>query len=182
MAKPVRKFLVVARYKEDVGWVGDMAGWEPIIIQKQTEDLEGHLPNKGREPSSFFYAIVERYDDIRPNDVWAFVQGKPFDHCPNLATDLSRADGTFRWLGNPAKVSDGEGKPDHPELPVSQKHEEWLGREFSGSVQFAPGGQYVVSGEIIKKKSISFYKKLMEDFCQDYNAWVAERLWEEIYR
>lgn len=181
MGRPIQKYLVVARYKEDISWVKDYPGWQVIVIQKATEDVEGDMPNVGREPTSFALAIKRYYHSIRPDDIWAFVQGRPFDHCPSLMEDLQRDFDRFRWLGSPTKKSDGDGKHDHPGLPVAEKYGQWLGKEFPGSVDFAAGGQHMVKGEVIKSRPLSFYKELGDDLVLDYNPWVAERLWASIY-
>lgn len=182
MVETVSRYLVVARYKEDVSWIGNFAGWAPIIVQKETEDLRGDMPNAGREPSSFFFAIAKHFDSILPSDIWAFVQGNPFDHCMELARELKKPCSSFRWLGSPAKTTDGTGEPDHPNLPVAEKHREWLGREAPDFIDFAPGGQHMVSGDNILRYPKEFYVELMDDFTTAYNAWVAERLWAEIYK
>ena len=182
MGRPVQKYLVVARYKEDVGWLSGIPGWNHVIIQKDTENGKGDLPNTGRESSSYFYAILKHYDTINSADVWAFVQGRPFDHCVDFSTALGLPVDGFRWLGNASKTTDGEGRPDHPGLPVEKKHGEWLGKEMAEPVLFAPGGQHITTGERILRHPKSFYTEVMRDFNIEYNAWVGERLWEEIYK
>lgn len=181
MAQFVQKHLVVARYKEDVTWVNQLKNWNAIVIQKQTEELVGDMPNAGREPSSFFFAVGRNYDSIQPDDIWAFVQGNPFDHCPELFTELERSTKGFRWLGSARKITDGTGKPEHPNLPVADKYKEWLERKWSENITFCPGGQFVLLGRNLLHYPREWYLRLMDDFTTAYNAWVAERLWGKIY-
>jgi hypothetical protein len=184
MGKPFQKRLVVARYKEDTNWTKDIpADWQAIIIQKQTEDLPGDIPNAGREPASFFYAVAINYDDIKPDDLWGFVQGAPFDHCPNFMDKLyQEPDGYTPLGGHSTKTADGTGMPTHPNLPLAEKYQEWLARPFPGSVEFTPGGQFMVRGRDLLKHPKEWYVKLMDDVTPAYNAYIAERLWAEMFK
>ena len=181
MDKPIQKYLVVARFREDTGWTDRLEGWNIITVQKEDNGMPGDMPNVGREPSSFCHAIAERYDSITPTDVWAFVQGRPFDHCPDVIERMNAYKSSFQWLGEPGKSTLSNGAPDHPGLPVAEKYKEWLDREFIGSIDFAPGGQHIVEGQNILARPKDFYEFLKDDFAVGENAWVAERLWKEIY-
>jgi hypothetical protein len=177
------KRLIVARYKEGLEWLDDVSKeFHITVIQKQTEELEGDMPNAGREPASYFFAIVKFYDTIKPDDVWAFVQGNPHDHCMDVPVIINRPIEGFTWLGNPWRYSDHDGNPTHPNLPVAEKYEEWLGREFPGRVDFAPGCQFMVLGSDLLKYPKEWYIRVMDDFTPAYNAWVAERIWSEIFK
>ncbi len=176
--------IVVARYEADVTWLDKLPDWVPTVIQKQTEELEGDMPNVGREPAAFLYAIMQHYDNIKSNDVWAFVQDNPFDHCPDLLQLIYKPFNDFEWLGgDKLKQSDGDGKQDHPNLPVARLYTKWLGKEWADDkqVSFAPGGQFIVKGSALLQYPPEFYEQLYDDVCEDYQAWVAERLWESIF-
>lgn len=186
-AVPIKR-IVIARYKEDVSWVDRLpAGWIPTVVQKQTEELEGDMPNAGREPSSYFFAIAKHYKDIQPDDLWAFVQGNPFDHCPGFLDKLLREPDGYTPLGGGQfdspdyHWSDGKGHPTHGNLPVKEKYEEWLNKPFPGRVEFTPGAQFMVRGRDLLKYPLEWYIKLMDDFTSEYNPYVAERLWAQIY-
>lgn len=183
MDKSLQK-IVVARYKADISWLDKLPGWIPIVIQKQTEELEGDMPNVGREPGAFCQAIMNHYDDIRSTDVWAFVQDNPFDHCLDLELLLSQPCTSFRWLGGKTlKESDGNGGHDHPNLPVAEYYERWTGRKWfeDKRVLFAPGGQFMVTGLELLQHPKAFYWEMRDDVSIEWNAWVAERLWESIF-
>jgi hypothetical protein len=170
------KRLAVARYNEDVRWIDQVHGWTVTVVQKGED-----MPNEGREPSSFFYAIHKFYPTIKDTDIYAFVQGKPFDHCPDVVDTLNTAEVTgYTPLGNNNRVSDGKGYQDHAGLPVADKCREWLGIERD-RFEFVAGGQFIITGKDIKKYPRKWYKTLMKDFCVEQNAWVAERMWGSFY-
>jgi hypothetical protein len=178
------KYLVVARYKADITWLDKFSDWVPIVVQKQTEELDGDMPNVGREPAAFCHAIITRYSAIQPTDRWVFVQDHPFDHCLDLEVKLAKNYPYFTWLGGERlKRTDGTGKPDHPDLQIKEYYEKWTGQpwQMQQEATFAPGGQFVVTGEELLSYPKSFYKTLYDDVCINENAWVAERLWGKIF-
>lgn len=183
MAKPISKRLVIARYKEDISWVDRLPeGWTPVVIQKKTEELEGDMPNAGREPASFLFAVARDYSRIKPDDLWAFVQGNPFDHCVNFLDKLlQEPDGYTPLGGHSTMISDGTGMPTHPRLPLAEKYEEWIGRPFPGTVVFTPGGQFMVRGRDLLRYPRDWYLKVMDEVTPAYNPYIAERIWAEIY-
>ena len=172
-----RRVIVIARFNEDVSWIKGLPdGWIPRVVQKGVD-----MPNEGREPGSFHWAIVEHYDEIHPEDTWAFVQGNPFDHCRELFTRLQSPIGAYTALGDAWHVTNGDGCPAHCGLPVEQKHREWIGGPFPVNVSFVAGGQFMVRGEVILRRPKDYYRNLMQDIAVDQNAWVAERLWGELF-
>lgn len=180
-----RRRLVIARYKEDLGWLDKLpAEWEPVVIQKQTEDLPGDIPNAGREPTSFLFAIARDYNQIKPSDVWAFVQGSPFEHCPNFMDQLQVLSNVEKYTalgGHDRKVTDGVGWPDHPNLPVKELYEKWLNRPFPGIVEFTPGGQFIVRGRDLLRHPKKWYIQVMDDATPAWNTYVLERIWSEVF-
>ena len=162
--------LVVARFQEDVSWVEQFPAWEPMIVQKDVD-----LPNVGREPASFFWAMERLYDS---HGTLAFVQGNPFAHAPNL--DL-RPVTEFTWLGNPHYVTDGNGGPHHYGLSVSTKLNEWLGQEWGEPIRFAAGGQFLIPGHLLRKWPREKYAQMLEEMSVGENPWVMERLWGQFF-
>lgn len=187
MGAAIQKRIVVARYKEDITWLDRLpADWIPVVIQKQTEELEGDIPNAGREPASFLFAVARAYDQIKPDDVWAFVQGTPFDHCPNfldklevLSRDLK---GYERLGGDTPKYCDENGGPDHPNIPLKELYEKWLGRPCPKLLKFSPGGQFMVRGQDLLRYPREWYVDVMDDVTPAWNCYVFERIWGEVYR
>lgn len=173
------KICVIARYQENVDWAQQLPEpWLPLLIQKGE-----HVPNVGREPHSFLWFILQAYDDIQPEQMFAFVQGNPFDHCPQLLKTLeSCSNPPFAFLGKGDVFrSNGDGSPHHPGLPVGELYEKWFHKTFREPVAFAPGGQFLVSGEAILRRPKAFYQMLFEDVQINQQAWVLERTWQEVF-
>lgn len=162
--------LVVAQYQEDVSWVSDFLAWEPLIVQKEVD-----LPNVGREPSSFFWAMERLYDT---NETLAFVQGDPFAHAPNMNL---RPVEEFTWLGHATYLADVDGGPHHYGLPVREKLSQWCEQEWDGPVMFAAGGQFLLPGYRLRKWPHEKYAGMREEMSLDMNPWVMERLWGRFF-
>jgi hypothetical protein len=177
------KRLIVARYKEDTEWVKQASSeWVKIIIQKETEELKGDMPNAGREPASFLFAVAKYYDLIKPDDTWAFVQGNPFPHCTDLVDLLDRPVTDYTPLGGQTfKQCDDAGAPEHPNLPVKELYEKWLKRTCPKVINFTPGGQFMVRGRDLLRYPRSWYIEVMDDATPAWNCYVLERIWSEVY-
>lgn len=199
------KRLIIARYKEDITWLDKINdSWLPMVVQKGTEEQEGDIPNRGREPTSFLYAILKHYDNIEPNDVLAFVQGDPFPHTTNFIDNLNglnSVEGFSPIAGGPPVVvtwkatghkevfkepfiSDGQGNPHHPGVPVGEWYTKWMGKEFpNGGVAFYPGGQFIVPGSLVTAKPRSFWQQIYDDTMAENDAtpYVLERLWFSLF-
>lgn len=171
--------LVVARWQENVDWATDLPpGWAVRVVQKDVD-----LPNRGREPATFAWAVLDMYEQIKPGDVYGFVQGNPFDHCPDLLARLAEPVGWFTPLGQATYTSDAHGRPHHPGVPVAACHERWLGAPFPGEVTFAAGGQFAVTGKALRSRPVGFYRAMFDDLMADdgLGPWAAERLWPVVY-
>lgn len=140
------------------------------------------MPNTGREASSYLWAILDMYDTLADDDLVAFVQGDPFDHCPDIDIFLLLDHPTtgFRALGDYTYLSNGDGTPHHEGIPVAERYEEWLGRKWPGVVRFAPGAQFVAPGGAIRRHPKEFYQRLLDVMHEDWNPWILERLWPSI--
>ncbi len=176
--------LIIARYKEDVTWTNDLVDWQPVVIQKRTEEIEGDIPNAGREPASFLFAIARDYDQIKPDDVWGFVQGAPFDHCPNFFDQLQvlyHCSGYVPLGGHSLKDCDDNGAPDHPNIPLKELYEKWLKKPCPKTLQFTPGGQFITTGRDLLKYPRQWYLEVMDDVTPAWNCYVLERIWSHVY-
>ena len=141
------------------------------------------LPNIGREPHSFLTYIVNYYEDIADDSMYAFVQGNPFDHCPTILSVLEGTpSGQFMHLGKgDLFMSEGDGRPHHGGLPVKELYEKWLRKTWPGQVGFTPGGQFMLSGKQIKQRPKSFYEMLLSEVAEGQNCYVLERLWFDVF-
>jgi hypothetical protein len=149
--------LIIARYKEDISWSD---GQERFIVQKGE-----HMPNWGKEPSSFLWYIIQHYDTL--SGLYQFRQGNPFDHYPHRAEILDTSK---------------HGCPYHSGLPLEYFEKE-SGFQLPDRWQFHPGGQFDATAEQIKKYPKSFYEKLYKMVEEnELVAWVLERTWELILK
>ena len=172
----MKSIFIVARYKEDVDWVKP---YPHFIVQK-----EEHLPNVGREPSSYLWYIIEHYDKLE--GIYFFVQGNPFDHWPNVLEEVNRAEPGFHWHGRLHKQdwwhSMSNGQPYDSGFDIDAMLTK-LGLETSESYMFKPGCQFIIDAETIKKKPKEFYikaKELVE--IEPRGPWAFERIVDRIFK
>lgn len=96
----IPSMLVVARYNEDISWLGDVK-IPYLIYDKGDVSPDGiKAGNIGLDPETYLSFIIENYDSL-PDRVF-FTQGNPFDH-------VSRED-FFYWLNKwiePGQVQSG---------------------------------------------------------------------------
>ncbi|HEX8832632.1 MAG TPA: DUF3431 domain-containing protein, partial [Abditibacteriaceae bacterium] len=109
--------LVVARYKEDLGWLRNISQRIRVTVYDKHPDNPHPgaicLPNVGREAHTYLHHIITRYDTLAPLTV--FCQGKPFDHAFDFRKTLrewaqnpEQVTG-FRWLGHIIDTDDARG-------------------------------------------------------------------------
>ena len=190
--------LVVARYQEDLAWLKRV----PRAVRVHVYDKGGGvasavpLPNVGREAHTYLHHLVEHYHELA--DLTVFVQGKPFDHVPDLHRRLRAwADGServeeFRWLGFLAEEDDATGSrlfqawsknPDRHALDM---------RGFWSAV-FAPapapetfvffgGAHFAVTRAIVQRRPRAFYaqaRAVAAEFPEA--AHCFERTWNHVF-
>lgn len=154
---------IIARYNEDISWCDDCD--IKFVVQKDV-----HLPNKGREASSYLWFIINNYDTLEGD--YEFRQGRTIDHPIHAFIEMS----------------DHKGFPHHhpyyPALDLKRLADE-LNLEIPEYLTFTIGAQFKVSTEQIKRHSLEWYKKAYNiAMGDDYGPWVAhhfERLWKYIF-
>ena len=155
----MKTLKVIARWNEDVSWVEG----PHFIVQKDV-----HVPNQGRETSSYLWWITENYDNLPPSV--HFLQANPWDHVnENLET---------KWWAE----SNEKGEPHHPGLDIKGLAH-MLGIEPPTNWTFPTGACFKVPRKEIKKYPLDWYKnafKLSNEFPQA--PWIFERLWSLIYK
>jgi len=83
--------IVVARYNEKIEWTKNFSN---VIIYNKGEnnlDCSYHqifLDNVGREGHTYYKYICDNYDNLP--DYVIFLQGRPFDHSPNIISNLHK--------------------------------------------------------------------------------------------
>jgi hypothetical protein len=169
--------FVIAKYNEDISWI---EGLTNFIIYNKGSELPGSivLPNIGREAHTYLYHIVMNYDTLAEHT--CFLQGMPFDHCPDLASRLASFDGgDVFYLSTHTLSCDRNGSPHHSGLGVGTIYDKYFTGHHTDFV-FHPGAQFVVSKKMIHSRPKWFYEKLLSDEGPEY-PWVYERLWSYIF-
>lgn len=170
------KRVIVARFNEDIEWTKDIpSDWDVVVVQKDVD-----TPNVGREASSYFWAIQKYYDEIKDDDSYIFVQGRYDDHTPDLFDRFNNIYG-FQGFGVSELISDGQGMPNHPVIPVAEYYEDWFFRPFPGSVSYYPGAQFGVRGKRIKKYKKKYYEFMQGEMSRKDAPYVMERLWKTLF-
>jgi len=169
------KKLVVARYRENIQWTHEIEGWDVWVLMKDFD-----LPNEGREASTYFHALHELYDDLENDDLVACVQGNPGQHAPQLFMEINHSVDRFLPLGQWRVITDHEGYPHHPGLPLAEKAEEW-GIEAEFPLCFVAGAQFIVTGEAVKSRPKSYYAEMKERMSEEHAPWIMERLWARLF-
>lgn len=187
--------IVVAVYRDNIDWLIDrktkFENLEKISAYTKFErndfDYVCQLPNIGRESHTYLYHIINNYDSLA--DFTTFVQGNPKPHLhlydnPSMDIFNFKSDPLhdFYALGDFA-LTDGMGRPfSHWDVDLFPIWE----RIFYGDMPlrfFANyGAQFIVSRDLIKSRSLEFYKELMK--CHDdysHTPWALEIMWYHIF-
>ncbi|MCS6770853.1 MAG: DUF3431 domain-containing protein [Kiritimatiellae bacterium] len=191
--------LVVARHREDLSWLRRV----PRDIRIFVYDKSGAaapgaiaLPNIGREAHTYLFHIATRYDALA--DVTVFVQGRPFDHAPDLHKRLralssgqeSVAD--FRWLGFLVDEDDETGSrlfqtwSKNTERRPLNMAEFWrlvFGSEpMPDRFVFFGGAQFAVTREIAHRRPRKFYEAALQIAGSFPDAaHCFERVWDRMF-
>ena len=152
--------VVVARYNEDVSWTQKIKH-KTIIFNKNENDhpfFEKNLPNVGREGHTFFNYIVENYDSLTSHI--AFVQGNPFDHCWDAVEIINNFDFNkdFLRIGGPYEESSINESINNQVIKFARE----IGFEITFPLHYVRGAQSIISRELIRKRSKSFYQKILD--------------------
>ena len=177
--------IVVARYKENIDWVKQFPN---VTVYNKGEELnnglyEVLLENVGREGHTYYKYIVDNYYTL--DDYTVFLQGNPFDHSPNIITNLykcisNKLDFDFAFLSENILHSNLKGCPHHPGLPLIEVYEKIFQQKRTNmNFIFGAGAQFIVSKQFILKRPISFYQQIVDMLSYSINpieGYVIERL------
>ena len=193
--------LVVARYLEDLSWLGNI----PPQIRASVYDKSGqrstpvapntqYLENVGREAHTYLHHIVARYETLAP--ITVFCQGKPFDHAFDFRKTLrALVEGKtpipdFFWLGHLADTDSPDGilfktwsKNETGEgLDLSGFHRALFGFDGPPEYSFFGGAQFIVTRERIQFRPREWYQNALgisSEFPEA--AHCFERTWDRIF-
>lgn len=152
--------VVIARYNEDLSWISKIK-YETIVFNKNENEkhlFENNLPNVGREGHTFFNFIVNNYKNLP--DFIAFLQGNPYDHCPNFIEIINNFDfkKDFTPIG-PLFEETTKYESINKEVTSFSKK---IGFDLKFPLFCVRGAQYIISKNLIQKKPIEYYKKILD--------------------
>ena len=169
--------IVVSRYQENVDWAKN------AIIYNKGPQLSGttSLPNVGREAHTYLYHIINKYDDLPDHTI--FLQGNPFDHCPDVMEKIGSFDKSSDFIGlGKLLVCDIHGCPHHCGVPMKAFAERI--NKVRDKYEFYAGAQFIVSKAAIQSNPVQYYKDLIQT-CSHHvkaiEAWCFERAWKYIF-
>lgn len=193
--------LVVARYQEDLSWLGNIPPQIRASVYDKSEDGSTpvtpntqHLENVGREAHTYLHHICARYETLAP--ITVFCQGKPFDHAFDFRKTLralveGRAEEKdFLWLGHLADTDSVDGilfqnwsKNDTGEgLDLGGFHRTLFGFDGPSEYSFFGGAQFIVTRAKIHSRPRRWYENALRisiEFPQA--AHCFERTWDRIF-
>lgn len=88
-----------------------------------------------------------------------FLQGNPFDHCGDTINIINNYDFSSHFvpLGDIVNLSTSHTSINDQIIKYSTE----IGFKVTFPVNMVPGGQYIISKDLILKNDIEFYKKIL---------------------
>lgn len=207
------KHLVIARYRENLEWLMPLFSMTetcPLRIFIYDKGGDGHVerliqgyknvttegrPNVGREAETYLYHICKHYSELP--EYTLFLQGRPFDHCTHKAHEE-----TIKEIQKETHERSQSFLGYRHEEPIGtyqicmrEYYQHLFGTPFvDHRIVFAPGAQYIVKEEDIRRHPLEFYHRLQQmlernPFISEHeqrtrpldmtimDAWTQERLW-----
>jgi hypothetical protein len=183
--------IVVARYNENIEWTKQFSN---VFIYNKGEPLIDYsnqffLNNVGREPHTYYKHIFDNYDNLAEYTV--FLQGNPFDHSPNIISNLNNyinnkeLDIDFEFLSEGISSCNIKGCTHDSGLPLIETYEKIFGKKKDNNdFIFGVGAQFIVSRKKILQKPKEFYSnivKILETNIKPIEAYVMERFHKLIF-
>ena len=183
--------IVVARYNENIDWTKQFPN---VIIYNKGEKIEDceyqvYLKNVGREGHTYYKYIYDNYYNL--SDYTIFVQGNPFDHSPNIISNINKyinnnkLNTDFEFLSEKILNSNLSGCNYHTGLPLIETYEKLFNEKKENmEFQFGAGAQFIVSKKCIIRRPKDFYYKIVKMLEYDVNpieGFVIERFHKIIF-
>lgn len=175
--------IVVARYREDLGWLESLQHWPTTVYDKGDPQAAHALPNVGREADTYLQHIVQHYDELA--EVTVFLQGNPFDHVQNLFEKIGSLDEKvqFRDLGDAILAENTRGEPYQPVLDLSKGYREHFEEEPPEFYLCHAAACFAVHRDVIHARPKTYYELLLERVRRDrLGPWWIERHWHRVFR
>lgn len=201
-------FLVIARYNEPLHWVDRInpSMCPYIVYNKGYNDIPSHynvvnVPNDGREAETYLRYIIDNYESL--NGHILFCQGNPFDHMEKIvigteSQGLNSCKGgeidfldfihtftpnsDFTALG-PWFACDMFGQP-HFCHDLKYEMDIMFNNFDKQCLWFVQGAQFIVSANAIRRRPLSFYKRILsrgQHLGLNLYAYILERMWFYIF-
>lgn len=185
--------IVVARYNETLEWTKNFSN---VIVYNKGNPLSDDfnhivLNNVGREGHTYYKHIYDNYDNL--TDYIIFLQGNPFDHSPNIISNLNKYVNNkelnidFEFLSERVLKCNLKGCPHHriDKLPLIETYEKLFGeRNENMNFIFGAGAQFIVSKKKILQRPKEFYLNIVEMLDKNINpieGFVIERFHKLIF-
>ena len=161
--------IVVARYNENIEWTKQFSN---VIIYNKGTPLEGkyneiYLNNVGREGHTYYKHIYDNYENL--SDYTIFLQANPFDHSPNIISNLkkicnnTKLDIDFEFLSERIIECNLSGCRHHRGIPLITCYEKIFNEKKENmKFNFGAGAQFIVSKKKILQKPKTFYLKIIK--------------------
>ncbi len=181
--------VVIARYNEDLSWVFKLPDHALIWPYNKGTDINmgTPLPNLGRESHTYLHHILAFYHKLSNTeaDYIAFLQGNPFDHCPDVIEQITAevyVGLDFYPLGKFRPTCDLTGAPHHAGLDLKGFADNVLKFQLPEQLTFTAGAQFVIHKRVLQKYSIDFYWTLFANSVIHHQMpYMLERTWERIF-
>lgn len=195
--------LVVARWQEDLAWLRRVPRpvrvWiynkGPEVVPPRPATSVIPLPNVGREAHTYLHHLVTRYEELA--DLTVFVQGRPFDHVPDLHRVLrglaagEEPVSAFRWLGFLIDRDDADGSllfqkwsknPERRPLPMRAFWPAVFGiQPCPDSFVFYGGANWIASAAGLRRRARAFYQQALRVAAEFPDAaHCFERCWDRV--
>ena len=166
--------IVIAIYNENVEWTRQFPN---VIIYNKGLPLENgydevFLDNVGREGHTYYKYICDNYNNLE--DYTVFLQGTPFDHSPNIITNLHNINNNinytkqytdFEFLSEGIHFSnfDSQISINLECKNLYDTYERIFGVKCGNNqCIFGDGSQFIVSRYAILKNTKEFYENIVK--------------------
>lgn len=186
--------IVVASYNEDIEWTKQFSN---VIIYNKGTPLTNDfnqilLNNVGREGHTYYKHIYDNYDNLA--EYTFFLQGNPFDHSPNIISNLNKLINNkdqsidFEFLSETIiECNLDHCRYHNVPLPLMNTYQKLFDETNSNKYMkfiFGAGAQFMVSKKKILQRPKEFYLKIVEMLEYDIDpieGFVIERFHNLIF-